>query len=446
MLRCRKNQATLTATEKSRFVAAVLALKANGTYDRYVDDHVNFMASAHRGPAFFPWHREYLRRLELDLQAIDSTVTLPYWNWTVDNSPASSIWGADFMGGNGRPTDGQVLDGPFAFSAGNWTLVSDGPFLRRRFGVSVSTLPTPTDLANALATVPYDVPPYNDGPFLAGFRNTLEGWRNGPQLHNRVHVWVGGSMGPSSSPNDPVFFLHHCFIDKLWADWQALHPAESYVPTTGAAAGHNLTNPMEPWASRGTVVTPASVLDHHTLGYAYDTEAVCRPKFKFLDDTSKFRDDKRKFFDDPPKFKFTDDVATRKFIDDPKRKIIDDPKTKFLDDPGTLKAVDDVKGAGFDNPLDPLGGGVRPAPFILSTPHHTMAWSTTFPGALQSALSQLEEQLREQHAQIARMEDAEAKGGLSAAEKQQLELLRQEFAALLAEHDALSRGTAPGCG
>ncbi len=31
-MRCRKNQATLTAQEKSRFVAAVLALKANGKY------------------------------------------------------------------------------------------------------------------------------------------------------------------------------------------------------------------------------------------------------------------------------------------------------------------------------------------------------------------------------------------------------------------------------
>ncbi|HEX5847186.1 MAG TPA: tyrosinase family protein, partial [Rhodoplanes sp.] len=27
-------------------------------------------------------------------------------------------------------------------------------------------------------------------------------------------------MAPMTSPNDPVFFLHHCFVDKAWADWQ----------------------------------------------------------------------------------------------------------------------------------------------------------------------------------------------------------------------------------
>jgi hypothetical protein len=51
----------------------VLALKANGTYDQYVEWHMNAGAAAHAGPAFFPWHREFLRRLELDLQAINPT-------------------------------------------------------------------------------------------------------------------------------------------------------------------------------------------------------------------------------------------------------------------------------------------------------------------------------------------------------------------------------------
>jgi len=82
-------------------------------------------------------------------------------------------------------------------------------------------------------------------------------------------------MLPMESPNDPVFFMHHCFIDKLWADWQAAHPGQGYVPVSGAAAGHNLNDAMEPWASRGETVTPANVLDHNALGYAYDTEPEC---------------------------------------------------------------------------------------------------------------------------------------------------------------------------
>ena len=50
--------------------------------------------------------------------------------------------------------------------------------------------------------------------FSKGFSNALEGWINGPQLHNRVHVWVGGSMLINTSPNDPVFFVNHCNVDR----------------------------------------------------------------------------------------------------------------------------------------------------------------------------------------------------------------------------------------
>ncbi len=278
-MRCRKNQATLTATEKAKFVAALLAMKASGKYDQYVAIHEAAMNSpmmyAHRGPAFPAWHRELLRRFELDLQAIDATVTLPYWNWSVDNSPMSSIWNADLMGGNGRAGDSRVMTGAFAFDGGNWTLVHGSTQdLRRQFGVGVATLPTPADVTATLNALPYDVAPWSQFS-SSGFRNTLEGWINGPQMHNRVHVWVGGSMLPGTSPNDPVFFLNHCFVDKLWADWQRMHPAETYQPAAGAMAGQNLGDSMEPWASLGQIVTPASVLDHQALGYAYDNEAIC---------------------------------------------------------------------------------------------------------------------------------------------------------------------------
>ena len=275
---CRKNQATLTASEKARFVAAVLALKADGTWDRFVAEHDAAHLSAHRGPAFLPWHREYLRRLELELQRIDSAVTLPYWNWSVDNSATSSIWNPDFMGGDGRPGDRRVMTGPFAFDTGQWTLVHGATQdLRREFGLNVSTLPTPGDVTATLAAVPYDVPPWNTSS-PSGFRNRAEGWIAGPQMHNRVHVWVGGSMLPLTSPNDPVFFLNHCFEDKLWADWQRQHPGEGYLPVSGAAPGHNLHDAMEPWASAGQVVRPSTVLDHHALGYSYDDEPECQGK------------------------------------------------------------------------------------------------------------------------------------------------------------------------
>ena len=494
--RCRKNQASLTSSERARYVAAVLTLKVSGKYDQYVQRHVDSMAAAnlwaHRGPAFFPWHRRFLLDFELDLQAIDASVTLPYWDWTVDNSPSSSIWDASFMGGDGRPLDGRVMTGPFAFGSGAWTLTIDGPDLRRRFGLSIGLLPSASEVTAAIGQTPYDVSPWNLSS-SSGARNFFEGWApiGSPHTHNRVHVWIGGSMGPASSPNDPVFFLHHCFVDKLWALWQAANPGAGYLPVTGAGPGHNLGDSMQPWAGLGIVVTPASVLDHHTLGYAYDTEGLCAglPTLKVLDDpqTLKFRDDLQTFkvLDDPQTLKFSDDLQTLKVLDDPQTlkfrddlqtlkllddpqtlkfrddpqtlKVLDDPQTlKFRDDgPGTLKNIDDVKSPALDvgrggetfveATITPGFSGASQAPFVLATPHHSMAWTQTFPQAFASQLKHLEAQLSNLHASIEEHEAGERADALTPEESQNLAALRQEFTAVLAEYDAFlqrSGGTA----
>src|SRR5690349_18820945 len=102
----RKNQATLPPAEKTAFINAVLRLKNSvpsqmGLANRYDDDvqiHIDSMMLpdgsdrvprwAHRGPAFGPWHRALLRNLELDLQqaANDPALSLPYWDWTANQS------------------------------------------------------------------------------------------------------------------------------------------------------------------------------------------------------------------------------------------------------------------------------------------------------------------------------------------------------------------------
>lgn len=312
----RKDLTTLTNDEKSAFVNALIELKKSGIYDRYVKEHDDSMAnfttvseeiphpgirnSAHRGPAFLPWHREFLRRFELDLQRIDSTVGLPYWNWAADaeleNPELAPIWSDEFMGGDGvvvdsenpeNPENDVVQSGPFAFENGQWLLRSDlnGPKLKRHFGRFAPNLPKLSHIQNALRIIYYDMPPFDASQFTRGFRNYIEGWvrieadsrfdDRGTQLHNRVHVWVGGSMLPGTSPNDPVFFLHHCFIDKIWSDWQRImqDPVNGapeltphYFPLSGGPIGHNLYDPMYPW---GGGSTPASVLNNEAIGVTY---------------------------------------------------------------------------------------------------------------------------------------------------------------------------------
>ncbi|MEU9482077.1 tyrosinase family protein [Streptomyces decoyicus] len=268
----RKNQADLTATEKRNFVDAVLELKSSGRYDEFISTHNAFIIgdtdngerTGHRSPSFLPWHRRFLIQFEEALQSITPSVTLPYWDWTVDRSPRSSLWADDFLGGDGRTGDGRVPSGPFAFGNGKWPMnirVDGRTFLRRSLGAGVRELPTRAEVDRVLAMTVYDAAPWNSSS--DGFRNNVEGWR-GPNLHNRVHVWVGGQMTTGASPNDPVFWLHHCFIDKLWAEWQRLHPKSGYLPTGNTPDVVDLHDTMKPWND----VTPADLLDH-TKFYTY---------------------------------------------------------------------------------------------------------------------------------------------------------------------------------
>ena len=131
------------------------------------------------------------------------------------------------------------------------------------------TLPTQQDVQDAIAIPEYDRQPWDESLNLNTFRNVLEGWWRGPRLHNQVHVWVGGSMGPGTSPNDPAFFLHHCNVDRIWADWQSANPAVGYEPQAGGPQGHNVGDPMFPWDGVATpdTVTPGDVLSLGNVNY-----------------------------------------------------------------------------------------------------------------------------------------------------------------------------------
>jgi tyrosinase len=328
----RKNVAALGIDERRAYVAALKQLKAvpsrmrpatTSRYDDYVYVHMQAMLelriddpskpvangnftitspmrmpmSAHRCPAFLPWHRELLYQLERDLQALSGNpdLAIPYWDWSTDQRPDGPPWLDDFMGGDGA--DGPVRTGPFA-GAASWrlTLSEDGvDHLVRGFGrvPQFARLPSPAEVSAVLRVSPYDAAPWNDASRLASFRNQLEGWHVPPGsditdgMHNLVHVWVGGHAGtmlPSTSPNDPVFFLHHCNIDRLWAVWQQMNPSlPHYLPAgpVPTEPGQGLHEPMTfhdpslsspPWSD--PPATPARVLDHHSLGYRYDHEAA----------------------------------------------------------------------------------------------------------------------------------------------------------------------------
>jgi tyrosinase len=229
------------------------------TWDLFVIWHVRSMGlatpagstrnAAHRGPAFLPWHRWMMILLEAQFQRVlgDPNFGLPYWDWAADGDlplaaqPNQPVWAANCMGGSGRPvtTGPFAAGGPFVIrvdtnSTGLLAAVSRP--LDRDLGLGAAGLPTTAQANAVLALTAYDASPWSASS--SGFRNRVEGWLpsiTAPNMHNRVHVWVGGDMGPSSSPNDPVFYLNHCNVDRLWSIWLATPPAKTYVPPPTAA-------------------------------------------------------------------------------------------------------------------------------------------------------------------------------------------------------------------
>jgi len=271
----RKDANTLSRAERSELVNAILQLKATGIYNRFVLRHANAnMSSIHNSPAFLPWHRRFLWDFEQELQRVSGNPNLgvPYWNWPSGGENAS-MWDDDFLGGDGDAS-GIVRSGPFR--SGQWTIIdsseNNAGSLERGFGRNTNlALPTEAQLQQMLNVTPYDARPWNRSS-NPSFRNMLEGWQGngGPGFHNLGHVWAGGSMLPMTSPNDPLFFIHHCMVDKMWHEWQLRFPRQGYLPITGGAFGQNLNDIMDstPQASIGR--RPIDVLDSSALEIQYD--------------------------------------------------------------------------------------------------------------------------------------------------------------------------------
>lgn len=282
----RHNHRDLTPAQKTAFVNAVLALKndvdsvmhpgAQKRYDDFVEVHKNAMMGPamfepmpHGSPLFLPWHRIMLRQFELALQAAvnDTTITLPYWDWNF--SGASNPFTPDFLGGDGDfAQGGRVTVGPFALATGKfdiriWDDGTGDPGLRREFGEDATAwLPTSSDISAGLAKTPY-------WPGPSSFVTVAEG-----VLHNPVHRWIGGNMADATSTNDPVFFLHHTFLDFLWERWKQQHPTlQPYRPASGAP-GRDLDSTLVfsapgqpvPWAGNWTV---RQTVDPAGLDYSY---------------------------------------------------------------------------------------------------------------------------------------------------------------------------------
>jgi tyrosinase len=235
MVRIRKNANTLTTGERNRFVAAFAQLNNQGL-GRFADFrnmHVSVsLPQAHGAAGFLPWHRAYLLDLERELQAIDASVALPYWRF---DQPAPNIFTSDFFGAsNALGTVQFAATNPLQF----WKTDGVQGVNRRPLFNTATAPPGLRTEAQTLAI----------GTQFPAFR-TMEG-----NPHGFAHTSFGGSIqNPATAPKDPLFFLLHCNVDRLWAKWQRqngrFNPAvaASYDSNPTNQPGHNLPDTMWPW-------------------------------------------------------------------------------------------------------------------------------------------------------------------------------------------------------
>lgn len=253
MVRVRQNANDLTTAERDRFLAALGALnnKGLGTFTQFRDMHTSASSpQAHGAPGFLPWHRAYLLDLERELQLIDPSVALPYWRF---DQPAPNLFSPDFIG---TSTPGGVVQFNLTNPLQYWTTDGVLGVLRRP---SFNTTTGNATGRNEAQTLAIGAP----NALYTSF-SSMEG-----NPHGSAHTSFSGSISSvPSAARDPLFFLLHANVDRLWAKWQWLNDrfdptnASSYAfagsaGTPGASPpGHNLLDSMWPWNGVTTAPRP----------------------------------------------------------------------------------------------------------------------------------------------------------------------------------------------
>ena len=257
-MRYRKNINCLTTNELHDLREALAAMYALPASD---SNSFSTIASFHGGPptaycshgapGFFTWHRAYLMAFENALRVLGCQVTLPYWDWS--SGPSTGVPAAcrlpTYVNRVGATVANPLFSGPRP--AGGQT--------NRRADIDTTAFDDLADGAQAAMTA----------ATFTSFQNQVSG------VHGSVHVRTGGDMGSvPTAAYDPIFYLHHANVDRLWADWQTAHPG----PLPAAEAGFQLQPFPRPYSIAWQ--TGSDVESTEALGYRYRRFCFLIPPFK----------------------------------------------------------------------------------------------------------------------------------------------------------------------
>ena len=253
----------------------------HGTYDSTTtsQEMQSWNNCEHGSYYFLSWHRMYLYFFDRILRAAsgDPKLVLPYWNWTDSAQrtlPLAFRQPADasnplYIAPPGRPA---ALDaGTASLGAGT------------------------VDYSVAFASAAFDSPHGSGSSFGGQIAPPMQ--YNGPhgdfesQPHDVVHVALGGLMSdPNTAAEDPIFWLHHANIDRMWNRWLAQAGGRSDATD---AAWLNTKFTFYDEAGHAVYLTGAEI--EHTvsqLNYRYDDDPLIVHRFPLPIVTREFNEAK----------------------------------------------------------------------------------------------------------------------------------------------------------
>ncbi len=214
MVRVRKNANNLTAAERNRFLDALVRLNSavGNIYVPLQNMHVSAASSEiHGRSCFLPWHRGYLLDLERKLQRINPAITIPYWKF---DAPSPNVFTRDFMG---LPNAGGIVEFSATNPMINWRLQVFGVGPQNRIRRVFVNGWNP-NIQAAINVQRNENQTLNISNVYSPFRSGIEG-----DPHGGAHVSFDGQVSDiGQAPADPLFFMLHANVDRLWAKWQLI--------------------------------------------------------------------------------------------------------------------------------------------------------------------------------------------------------------------------------
>jgi len=256
----RKEWRNLSTKQKRDWHRAVLCLHgrpatsnwggATTRFEQYQAVHAQLGMAIHLVGHFLPWHRQIVTMFNNELRTVCGyDGPTPYWDWAMDaDSPApigsSPVFNAATgFGGDGVP--GTYTPPPGDMVAGRWTgkgCIADGPYKDMRINVGPGAFITNHCIARGFdetrranftsAAVARALGEPTMAAFIARIDQRTERGFDG--IHGGPHYFVGGEMGNgNSSPGDPIFYLHHAALDRVWWRWQQADRANRLFQVAG---------------------------------------------------------------------------------------------------------------------------------------------------------------------------------------------------------------------